>query len=109
MEFGDRKDNFNLDLYNLYQEMLKHDCYRRVQAKHRQQSYDDTGIPTDKDDNIKTGTLKVYWSARHQLRFLLFWISPNKFPFECDKNFLQLCYSFVSHSNQLDKLSSSWT
>ena len=55
VELGDIQDRYNLDLYNLYQEMLKHDNYRRVQAKHRLEGYSDTGIPTDKDENIHTG------------------------------------------------------
>jgi len=54
VELGDQQDAYNLDLHNLHQKLLKHDNFKRVQAKHRKVGYGDTGIPTDKDENVKT-------------------------------------------------------
>lgn len=54
VELGDKNDAFNLDLYNLYQEMLQHECSKRVRHKHHTPGYTDTGIPTERDTNVKT-------------------------------------------------------
>lgn len=58
VELGDKKDAFNLDLYNLYQDMLQHECNKRVRHKQHAQGYSDTGIATEKDTNVKTVVVK---------------------------------------------------
>ena len=56
VEFGDRNDAFNLDLYNLYQKMLTYNCKNKIMKTYSRPGYHDAGIEADKDENIKTGS-----------------------------------------------------